>query len=103
MGREPGTPQWSPVTGLEATGTNKTMMFPLNISNIISTLRVTKHCHRLARGIVRFLSVEIFKSHLDTIPALGRGFGSDWLQRSLPDPSFCGNTGIKRTDNVNVY
>lgn len=103
MGTELGTPQWGPVTGPEATGTNKTMRFPLNISNIISTLRVTKHCHRLARGIVRFLSVEIFKSYLDTVPALGRGVGSDGLQRSVPDPPSCNNTGMKRTDNVNVY
>lgn len=69
--RDRGSSQWGPVAGPETAGTNKTVRFPLNFSNVISVLRVTKHCYRLAREIVKFLSVEIFKSHLDTVPALG--------------------------------
>lgn len=72
MGTEPGFSQWGLVAGPEATGTNKTRRFLQNTSNVISILRVTKHCHRLAREIVKLLSVEIFKSHLDTVSSLGR-------------------------------
>jgi len=41
--------------------------FSLNIRNHIFTVRVTKHCHRLPRGVVESPSLKIFKSHLDMI------------------------------------
>ncbi|KFP52071.1 hypothetical protein N323_13035, partial [Cathartes aura] len=40
---------------------------PLNIRKHSSTVRVTEHWHRLPREIVVSPSLEIFKSHLDTV------------------------------------
>ena len=37
----------------------------LNIRKHFSTVRVTKHWHRLLRDVVDSPSLEIFKSHLD--------------------------------------
>lgn len=85
----------------EATGTNKIRRFPLNINNIISTLRVTKQCHRLARGNCEIsLCGDIQKSfgHSPSSrqPCLIRGVGSDGLQRSLPDSPFCDSTTYQK-------
>jgi len=44
--------------------------FPLNIRKHFLTVSVTKHCHRLPREIVECPSLEIFRSHLDTVPGL---------------------------------
>ncbi|KAK4810880.1 hypothetical protein QYF61_013290 [Mycteria americana] len=49
---EPGSFQWCPVIGPEAMGT-----------------KVVKHWSRLPREVVESPSVEIFKSHLDTMIA----------------------------------
>ena len=40
--------------------------FQLNMQNFF-TLRVTEHWNRLPRGIVESPSLEIFKTHLDTV------------------------------------
>lgn len=41
--------------------------FPLNIRKHFSTVRVTKHWHRVPRKAVESLSLEVFKSHVDTV------------------------------------
>lgn len=89
------------MTAPEAIGTNKIRRFPLNISNIISTLRVTKQCHRLARGNCEIsLCGDIQKSfgHSPSSrqPCLIRGVGSDGLQRSLPNSPFCDSTTYQK-------
>lgn len=101
MGTEPGSPQWGPVTGLEATGINKTRRFPLNIRKCYFSSEGDQTLHRLARGIVKFLSVEIFKKSFGHIPSsrqpcLSRGVGSDGLQRSLPNSPFCDSTRYQK-------
>ena len=45
--------------------------FPLTIRKHFFTVRVTKHWHRLPRGVVEYPSLEIFKRHLDMV--LGNG------------------------------
>ncbi|KFV78399.1 hypothetical protein N308_05559, partial [Struthio camelus australis] len=41
--------------------------FCLNVRKNFFTVRVTEHWHRLPREVVESPSLEIFKSHLDTI------------------------------------
>ena len=40
---------------------------PLNIRKHFLTVRVTKHWHRLPREVVESPSLELFKSHLNTV------------------------------------
>ncbi|KAK4820055.1 hypothetical protein QYF61_017901 [Mycteria americana] len=46
---------------------HKHRRFPLNIRKTFFTVRVTKPWHRLPRKVVESASLEIFKSHLDTV------------------------------------
>ena len=39
----------------------------LNIRKHFFTVRVTKHWHRLLRGVVESPSLEIFKNHMDMV------------------------------------
>ena len=41
--------------------------FLLNIRKHFFTVRVTKHCHRLPREVVESPSLEIFKTHMDSL------------------------------------
>ena len=41
--------------------------FPLNIRKLFFTVSMTKHRHKLPREVVESPSLEIFKSHLDTV------------------------------------
>ena len=46
---------------------NETLEVPSSIRKHFFTLRVTEHWHRLPREVVESPSLEIFKSHLDTV------------------------------------
>ncbi|KFQ59279.1 hypothetical protein N334_00735, partial [Pelecanus crispus] len=41
--------------------------FPLNIKKCFFAVRVTEHGHSLSREVVKSPSLEILKSHLDTV------------------------------------
>ncbi|KFV78313.1 hypothetical protein N308_02488, partial [Struthio camelus australis] len=41
--------------------------FHVNIRKNFFPVRVTEHWHKLPRGVVESPSLEIFKSHLDTV------------------------------------
>jgi len=45
----------------------KQRRFPLRIRKHFFTVRVTERWHRLPREVVESLSLQIFKSHLDTV------------------------------------
>lgn len=61
---EPGSFQQCPVPGQEAMST-QTQEVPLNIRKHFLTVRVT--AHRFPREAAEFLSLEIFKNHLDVV------------------------------------
>jgi len=64
---EPGSFQWCPVAGQEATGKNCDIggLNHLNIRRHFFTVRVTKHWHRLPNRVVS-PCLEILKSCLDS-------------------------------------
>lgn len=47
----------------------------MNLKKHFFTVRVTEHLHRLPREVVKPPSMEIFKSHLDTV------VGNSWLEQ----------------------
>ena len=64
---EPDSSQQCPVPGPGHGHKLKHRRVPLNIRKHFFTMRVTEHWHRLPREVVESLSLEIFKSHLDTV------------------------------------
>ena len=73
--------------------------FHLNMMKNI-TVRVTEHCNRLPRGVVKSPSLEIFKTHLDAFPCdllYGTCFRRSWAQWSPEVPLNAYDSVITRT------
>jgi len=82
--------------------------FPLNIRKLFFTVRVTKHLHRLSGKVVESPSLEIFKSHLDTVlgnqlyvPLLEQGVLDQMTSRGpFPPQPFCDSVKITGQTNL---
>lgn len=63
---EPGSFSVVPSARIRSNGRKlKYRRFCLNIRKHFFTVQATEHCHRLAREVVEFRSLKIFKRHLD--------------------------------------
>lgn len=64
---KPDSSQWYPVKGQEAMGEIKIQRVPFKSRKKVFTVRIMEHKIMLPREAMEFLSLEILKSHTDTV------------------------------------